>query len=82
MADQHLSKNGSYVVCHLVSFTYLLEYLNKPFTGFNPFTSKLTHNDLCSDSCTETRWPHTPFSVLIKVNRENMLFVYLVNRVM
>lgn len=50
MADQHLSKNGSCVVYYLVSFTYLLEYLNKPFTGFNPFTSKLTHTDLLSDS--------------------------------
>lgn len=82
MADQHLSKNGSCVVYYLVSFTYLLEYLNKPFTGFNPFTSKLTHTDLLSDSCTETLWRHTCFSVLIKVNRENMVFIYLVNKVM
>lgn len=41
---ENVGSYGSYVVYYLVSFTYLLEYLNKPFSNFNLFIFILLDN--------------------------------------
>lgn len=41
---ENMGSYGSYVVYYLVSFTYLLEYLNKPFSNFNLFIFILLDN--------------------------------------